>query len=75
MVEQSENRILEILRRMQSDLAEVKGDVGDIKGHLVATLTQLIATQSDALRQERTITAIQIKAYHIEARLEAVCRS
>jgi ribosomal protein L29 len=46
MAEQSENLVLEILRRMQSDIAEMKTDIRDIKGQLIDIRTQLVAMQS-----------------------------
>jgi ribosomal protein L29 len=70
MVEQSENLVLEILRRMQSDIAEMKTDIRDIKGQLIDIRTQLVTMQSDALRQERTVAALQVKVDRIETRLD-----
>lgn len=70
MAEETQTLVLEILRRMQSDLAEVKGDVRDIKGQLIDIRTQLVTMQSDALRQERTAAALQVKVDRIETRLE-----
>jgi ribosomal protein L29 len=46
MVEQSENLVLEILRRMQSDIAEMKTDIRDIKDQLIDIRTQLVTIQS-----------------------------
>jgi hypothetical protein len=75
MADPTETQVLEILRRMQSDIAEIKAEIRDTKGHLIGILTQLSTMQSDALRQERTVTTIEIKVDRIETRLEAVCRS
>jgi hypothetical protein len=70
MGEQTDNVVLEILRRIQSDVGEVKSDVRDIKGQLIDIRTQLVTMQSDALRQERTVAALQVKVDRIETRLD-----
>lgn len=74
VVERTENLVLGILRRMQSDIAEMRGDIRDIKGQLIDTLTHILAMETPALRQERAIADLQVKLDRIEARLTSADR-
>jgi hypothetical protein len=56
MTEETENLVLQILRKMQSDMADLKTDTKDVKSQLIDIRTHLVTMQTDALRQERTIT-------------------
>ena len=58
MVEQSENLVLEILRQIQSDIAEKKNDIKDLKAGQIETRMQLHSMDGNVLRQERTMAAL-----------------
>ena len=70
MVEQSESLVLEILRRIQSDIAEIKNDIKDLKAGQIETRMQLHSMDGNVLRQERTMAALQVKVDRIETRLD-----
>ena len=70
MVEQSDNLVLEILRRIQSDIAEIKNDIKDLKAGQIETRMQLHSMDGYVLRQERTMAALQVKVDRIETRLD-----
>ena len=70
MIEQTENLVLENLRRMQSDIAEMKTDIKDLKAGQIEIRMQLHSMDGNVLRQERTMAALQVKVDRIEPRLE-----
>jgi septal ring factor EnvC (AmiA/AmiB activator) len=70
MVEQTENLVLEILRRMQSDIAEMKTDIRDLKTGQIEIRMQLHSMDGNVLRQERTMASLQVKVDRIETRLD-----
>jgi predicted nucleic acid-binding Zn-ribbon protein len=70
MVEQTENLVLEILRRMQADMTEMKSDIKDLKTGQIEIRMQLHSMDGNVLRQERTIAAVQVKVDRIETRLD-----
>jgi predicted nucleic acid-binding Zn-ribbon protein len=70
MVEQTESLVLEILRRMQADMAEMKSDIKDLKTGQIEIRMQLHSMDGNVLRQERTIAAVQVKVDRIETRLD-----
>jgi hypothetical protein len=55
MVEQSEILVLEILRRMQSDIAEMKTDIKDLNAGQIEIRMQLHSMDGNVLRQERPV--------------------
>ena len=59
MAEQSENLVLEILRRMQSDIAETKSDVKDLKAGQIEIRTQLHSMDGSVLRKKRPVARTQ----------------
>ena len=59
MVEQTETLVLEILRRIQADIAEMKTDIKDLK-----------AGQIEIRMQLHSIAALHVKVDRIETRLD-----
>lgn len=70
MVEQTETLVLEILRRIQADIAEMKTDIKDLKAGQIEIRMQLHSMDGNLLRQERTIAALHVKVDRIETRLD-----
>ena len=59
MIEQTENLVLENLRRMQSDIAEMKTDIKDLKAGQIEIRMQLHSMDRNVLRQERPVARTQ----------------
>ena len=71
MAEQ-ENLVLEILRRMQADIADLKQGQRSLRDELIGVRQPLHAMQGDLLRQEQDIAGILVKLDRIHARLDLV---
>lgn len=69
---ESENLVLEILRRMQGDMADLKQGQRSIRDELIGVRQQLHALQGDILRQEQDIASVLVRLDRIEARLDLV---
>ncbi len=62
--------IYEVLRKLQSDVAEMKGDVRELKEGQIGLRSQLHSIQGDSLRQERTVAGLQLDIERIKTRLD-----
>jgi len=70
MIEKTENLVLELLRAMRSDIANIKQDIQEIKGQSLSIRRHLVVTDSDAVRNEEGIAQLQVRVDRIERRLE-----
>ena len=64
--------ILDHLRAIRGDIAEMKGEIHDLKDGQTSIREQLHAIQGDGLRQERAIAALQLEVGRIKNRLSLV---
>lgn len=69
MADKTDNLILDHLRAIRAELADLKDGQRDIKDEMIAVRGQLHAMQGDALRQERTIAGMQVNMDRINTRL------
>ncbi len=72
MTEQVESLILELLRAMRADIAQMKEDIRDIKLRVGALESHVANLLSDVLRQNARIDALDGRIGRIEHRLELV---
>jgi hypothetical protein len=56
MAEQSENVVLEILRRIQADIAEMRNDISNIKAAQIEVRMQLHSINGKVFRQRPDFT-------------------
>jgi len=70
MTEPDSQLILEILRRIQADIVELKQGGRGIKEEIIGLRQQILGLQGDYLRQEQNMTTIAIDLDRIKARLE-----
>jgi hypothetical protein len=64
-----ENLILEHLRAIRADVADIKADIRDLKESQIGIREEIQALRRDALRQERTIAHVQVDLDRVQARL------
>jgi septal ring factor EnvC (AmiA/AmiB activator) len=69
MVNDPQELILEHLRAIRGDIAEIKTDIRDLKAGMNALRTELNSLRGDVLRQERSIAAVEVDVDRINARL------
>ena len=67
-----ENLVLDILRRLQSDMADLKQGQRSIRDELIGVRQQLHVMQGDSLRREQEIAGIQVQLDRINTRLDLV---
>lgn len=67
-----ENLVLDILRRLQADMADLKQGQRAIREDLIGVRQQLHAMQGDSLRREQEIAGILVRLDRIDARLDLV---
>jgi predicted nucleic acid-binding Zn-ribbon protein len=72
MTEQTENLVLELLRAMRLDLAQMKDDIRDIKLRLTALESHVANLLSNVLRQNARIDVLDERMGRIERRLESI---
>jgi hypothetical protein len=72
MSEPTENLVVEILRRIQADIADLKNGQRGIREELIGLRNQLHIMQGDALRQEQGIAALAVDVDRIKSRLDLV---
>jgi phage shock protein A len=65
-----QNIVLDMLRAVRGDLAEVKASIADLKDGQISIPEEIQAMRRDSLRQERTIAAVQVDLDRVKARLE-----
>jgi predicted nucleic acid-binding Zn-ribbon protein len=66
----TENLVLEILRRLQTDMTDLKQGQRSLRDELIGVRQQLHAMQGDILRQEQDIAGILVKLDRINTRLD-----
>jgi septal ring factor EnvC (AmiA/AmiB activator) len=69
MVNDPQELILEHLRAIRGDTAEIKTTIRDLKAGMNALRTEVNSLRGDVLRQERSIAAVEVDVDRINARL------
>jgi hypothetical protein len=72
MAAQTDSLVMDILRKIQSDLADVKTRGQDLATGLTGIREQLHVMEGNALRMERTVATVLVRLDRIEKRLELV---
>ena len=67
-----ENLVLDILRRLQSDMADLKHSQRSIRDELIGVRQQLHVMQGDNLRSEQEVAGILVQLDRINIRLDLV---
>ena len=67
---ETQNIVLDILRAIRGDLAEVKASIADLKDGQISIREEIQSMRRDALRQERTIASLQVDVDRVKHRLE-----
>ena len=67
-----ENLVLDILRRLQSDIADLKQGQRSIRDELIGVRQQLHVMQGDNLRREQEVAGILVQLDRINIRLDLV---
>jgi hypothetical protein len=69
MVNDPQEIILEHLRALRSDIADVKADTRDLKAGQIALRSDFHGLRGDVLRLERALAAVEVDIDRINARL------
>lgn len=69
---ESDTLVIEILRRMQTDMSDLKQGQRSLRDELIGVRQQLHAMQGDLLRQEQDIAGILVKLDRLHTRLDLV---
>ena len=72
MTEETQNLMLEILKRIQADLSEMKDDMRDFKDGQIRVRNEINDLRGDILRLERSNAGIEARLSRIERRLDLV---
>ncbi len=67
-----ENLVLDILRRLQSDMTDLKHGQRSIRDELIGVRQQLHVMQGDNLRSEQEVAGILVQLDRINIRLDLV---
>jgi len=70
LMAETESLVLEILRRLQADMSDLKQGQRSIREELISVRQHLHAMQGDLLRQETDIAGMLVKLDRIHARLD-----
>ena len=70
MTEKTENLILEILKRLQGDMADIKADVSDIKLRVTATEEHLATMMMSIAGLNARLDKLDGRVLRIERRLD-----
>jgi predicted nucleic acid-binding Zn-ribbon protein len=70
MVEVNGDLIIEIMRKIQADIAFMKHDVSELKTSIADLRQEVHTLKGDVLRQERAIAMLDLRVERIENRLE-----
>lgn len=70
MTDQTENLILEILKRMQGDMSEMKADIGDLRLRMTATEEHLATLVMSTAGINHRLDRVSDRVERIERRLE-----
>ena len=65
-----DNLVLDILRKMQADMVDLKKDNREIKEGLARVERQVHDLRGDFLRQAQTLVGLELRIERIETRLE-----
>jgi len=69
MTETTDNLVLEHLRAIRADIAEIKVELHDLKDGQMSLREEIQTLRRDGLRQERTIAALQVDMDRVTTRL------
>ena len=69
---ETENFVVEILRRLRADISELKQGQRSIREEIIGVRQQLHTMQGDILRQEADMAGVSVKLDRIHARLDLV---
>jgi len=72
MTEETQNLMLEILKRIQADLSDMKDDMRDFKDGQIRVRNEINDLRGDILRLERSNAGIDARLSRIERRLDLV---
>ncbi len=72
MTEETQNLMLEILKRIQADLSEMKDYMRDFKDGQIRVRNEINDLRGDILRLERSNAGIEARLSRIERRLDLV---
>jgi chromosome segregation ATPase len=72
MTDETQNLVLEILKRIQADLSEMKDDMRDFKDGQIRVRNEINDLRGDILRLERSNAGIDVRLSRIERRLDLV---
>ena len=72
MTQETQNLMLEILKRIQADLSEMKDDMRDFKDGQIRVRNEINDLRGDILRLERSNAGIETRISRIERRLDLV---
>ena len=72
MTQETQNLMLEILKRIQADLSEMKDDMRDFKDGQIRVRNEINDLRGDILRLERSNAGIEARISRIERRLDLV---
>lgn len=72
MTDETQNLVLEILKRIQADLSEMKDDMRDFKDGQIRVRNEINDLRGDILRLERSNAGIEARISRIERRLDLV---
>lgn len=72
MTQETQNLMLEILKRIQADLTEMKDDMRDFKDGQIRVRNEINDLRGDILRLERSNAGIEARISRIERRLDLV---
>ena len=70
MTDAPDNLVLEILRRMQADIAAMRQDLRDMKGDLISLRTIMAEFLKTDARRETDMLALQLDLERIKTRLD-----
>jgi hypothetical protein len=62
--------LMEILRPIQADVAVLRNNDQEFRSQLIDIRQLLVTMQNDALRQERSMAAMQVELDRVKSRLE-----
>jgi hypothetical protein len=67
---ETESLVLEVLKRLQSDMADLKQGQRSVRDELIGVRQQLHVLQGDVLRLEGDIAGILVRLDRIDSRLD-----
>jgi len=64
--------LLEVLKRIQQDNADVKRMIKDVKSNVISVREDVHSLRSDILRQEKALATVEVDVDRIKTRLDIV---